>query len=243
MKRLAIAVFLLLMAGVRLYADGTRVLSSETRVISAYKLEASDTVPDKTLTMRLLDTGYEEFTNSEIISTPIDARDADYKVFYWVLGGNIYTSQDIDFTFGPMWLNGLESSGKYIPFTLTLSHMSSKVGNSVLAVNKAPTSIPVTFLGFDFEYADKTEYPATFAVTDSQVSKTVSYNMSTYTEIYSGSTRINDYSYDVCSYWNRMGVAVIHLQIDESGVTTTTSQQLPDGMYYSTVTVTIATGT
>ena len=244
MKKATVLLTILIVAAFAIHADGIRVLESETKVISAYKLETSDTVPEKTLTIRLLDSNYEEFEDAAIVSTPIDARDSDYVAFYWVLGGNVFGNQSIDFSFGPMWQNGLESSGKYIPFTMTLSHQSSKGGNSILAVNKAPTSIPITFLNFDFKYADKTDYPATFSVAGTTVSgKSVTYDMSYYTKIYSGETEINDYSYDVCSYWNRMGIAVIHLQIDDSGVTTTTSEQLPDGMYYSNVTVTITTGT
>ena len=128
---------------------------------------------------------------------------------------------------------------------MTLTHVSSKVGNSVLACNKDSVSLAVSYMGYDFNYADKTTYPANaISVTNQSTSATVSYDMgTTYTKVKkNGSTA--SYTESVCSYWTRMGLATIHLQINENGVPTVgAATQLPDGMYYSTVIVNIEMGT
>ena len=237
-KATAISLILLLSVSL-LFAEDKRVLDSETRVISAYKLGVSAETQVQVLTLRMMDTNNSEFEESEIISTPLEARDSDYSVFYWVLGGNVYNSVSLTFSFGPMWQNGLSSSGKYIPYTMTLSHISSKVGNSVLACNKASVSLPVSFLGYDFYYADSVSYPNSVSVSGSAQSATVTYDMSTSYTTVKKDGNVASYPYDVCSYWNRMGQAIIHLNINGNAVPEGSNTQLPDGMYYSNVVILI----
>lgn len=237
-KAAAISLILLLSVSL-LFSEDKRVLDSETRVISAYKLGASAETQVQVLTLRMMDTNNTEFEESEIISTPLEARDSDYSVFYWVLGGNVYNSVSLTFNFGPMWLNGLANSGKYIPYTMTLSHISSKVGNSVLACNKAAVSLPVSFLGYDFNYADSVSYPNSVSVSGSAQSATVTYDMSTSYTTVKKDGNVVSYPYDVCSYWNRMGQAIIHLNINGNAVPEGSNIQLPDGMYYSNVVILI----
>lgn len=244
MRRIVVIAIILLAFIPMLFADGTRILDSETKEISAYKLSLSEnSVPNQTMTLRLLNSNYDEFYANEIIGTPLDARDSDYPAFYWVLGGNIFSSVTLTFSFGPMWQYG-QANSSAIPYKLKLTHTSSRVENTILACNKASTSVPISFLGYDFRYADSVSYPNEISVSDTAGTATVSYNMNTsYTTIqYNGQTATN-YPYSVCNYWTRMGQATLHLQINENGVTTTNNTQLPDGMYYSTVTVTITTGT
>lgn len=242
MRKALIAIMMLLIV-CSVFAGDIRDLDSETKVISAYKLASIDDVESQMLTLRMMDVNSAEFEENEIVVTPMDARDTDYPTYYWVLGGNIFGQVSLSFSFGPMWQNGLESSGKYIPYQMTLTHVSSKVGNSVLACNKSSVSLPVTFMGYDFRYADSVSYPATVSVSNTAKTATVTYNMNTsYTTIEKNGSPAN-YPYDVCSYWNRMGLATIHLQIDENGVPTGSSTQLPDGMYYSNIAITITAGT
>ena len=228
------------------FADGTRVLDSETKVISAYKRGITDQVQEQMLTIRMMDTNSSEFENSEIVVTPLDSRDSDYPVFYWVLGGNIYHSVSVTFLFEPMWKDGLSSSGKYIPYTLKLSHVSSKVGNSVLVCDRPSVSLPISFMGYEFYYADSVDYPENpiTIVPGANGSATVSYDMSTnYTRVKQNGNSVS-YSGNVCSFWNRMGLATIHLMINSNAIPTnvTGAAQLPDGMYFSTVTVSITSG-
>ena len=227
-----------------LFAEGTRVLDSETKVVSAYKLGTTAQVQDPMLTLRMMDVNNAEFEASETVATPVEARDTDYSTFYWVLGGNVFGPVSLTFSFGPMWQNGLQSSGKYIPYKMTLTHVSSKVGNSVLACNKASVSLPVTYMDYDFRYADSISYPSSVSVTNTAKTATVSYNLNTsYTTVEQNGS-VASYPYGVCSYWNRMGLATIHLQINENGVPTVgTATQLPDGMYYANISITIVSGT
>lgn len=242
-KATAIAILMIFFVSA-LFAEGTRVLDSETKVVSAYKLGVSAEVQDPMLTLRMMDINNAEFEASEIVATPMEARDTDYSTFYWVLGGNVFGPVSLTFSFGPMWQNGLQSSGKYIPYKMTLTHVSSKVGNSVLACNKASVSLPITYMDYDFRYADSTSYPSTVSVTNTAKTATVSYNLNTsYTTVEQNGSAAN-YPYSVCSYWNRMGLATIHLQINENGVPTVgTATQLPDGMYYANISITIVSGT
>ena len=242
-KATAIAILIISLVSA-LFAEGTRVLDSETKVISAYKLGVSADVQVPMLTLRMMDINNAEFEASEIVATPLEARDNDYSTFYWVLGGNVFGRVSLTFSFGPMWQNGLQSSGKYIPYKMTLTHVSSKVGNSVLACNKASVSVPITFMDYDFRYADSVSYPAAVSVTNTAKTSTVSYDMSTsYTTVEQNGSAAS-YPYGVCSYWNRMGLATIHLQINENGVPTVgTATQLPDGIYYANISITITSGT
>ena len=243
-KGLTISIFLFSLV-FALFADGRHALDSETRVISAYKLGLTEQSQEQVLTLRMMDGNSAEFEDSEIAVTPLDARNTDYPAFYWVLGGNIYRTVSVTFSFGPMWQEGQSSSNKYIPYTMTLSHVSSKVGNSVLACNKDSVSLSVSFMGYDFNYADKTTYPNTVTVTNTSKTATVSYDLGTsYTKVKKNGNTAS-YPNAVCSYWTRMGKGTIHLNINENAVPTTgqNATQLPDGMYYSNVTVTITSNT
>lgn len=242
MKKIITIIFILFSLFSFAFADGTRILDSETKVISAYKL-SSTSGQEPVLTIRLMDGNNAEFEASEILVTPLEARDNDYAAFSWVLGGNVYRGVTLSFSFGPMWKEGLQSTNKNIPYKMTLTHISSKVGNSVLACNKASVSLPVDFLGYEFRYADSVNYPAAVTVNKTAQTATVSYDMGTsYTTVTRNGNSAN-YTGIVCSYWNRMGLATIHLQINEDGVPTASNTALPDGMYYSTVVITITMGT
>ncbi len=239
MKKTILLAFLFLFLVHAVFAGETRVLDSETRVISAYKhsTAASEQIP--VTTIRLIDSNNVEFEASEILVTPLDARGIDYPAFSWVLGGNIYGSVSLSFSFGPMWLDGDANTGRSIPYTMTLSHISSKVGNTTLACNKASVSVPISFLGYEFNYADSFTYPNTVSVNTSAGTAAVTYNLNTsYTTVKKNGTAAN-YPYTVCNYWNRMGLATIFLKINENGVPTGSSTALPDGIYYSTVVITI----
>ena len=242
-KAITISIFLFSLVSA---LSASRVLDSETKVISAYKLGVTELVQEQVLTLRMMDINNAEFDEAEIVVTPLDARNSDYPAFFWVLGGNIYRTVTISFTFGPMWQEGNSSSNKYIPYTMKLEHVSSKVGNSVLACNKDSVSLPVSFMGYDFNYADKTTYPnAVTSVTNSSKSATVTYDMGTsYTKVKQNGVTAG-YSGSVCSYWTRMGKGTIHLNINENAVPTTgqNATQLPDGMYYANITVTITPNT
>ena len=254
MKKTTAIVIILLILIASAYAEGTRVLESGSKIISAYKLSiSSESVPQEQVTLRLMTSDNEEFGAFEILGTPLDARDSDYPAFYWVLGGNRYGNVSLEFEFFPMWRYAEENTSA-IPYKVMLSHVTSKVGNTVLAINKDSVSLPIEFLNaYKFYYADSVSYsPAAvedpgIAVSGTSNSATVLYNLKTsYTRVTTLDDVAADYQYSVCNYWTRMGLAIIHLQIDASGVTTSDAAssgiQMPDGMYYATVKVTIVSG-
>lgn len=226
--------------------DEIRTLSSESKTITAFKNEVSEDVPGQSITLRMLNVNKADFFEDATVSIPIDARDNDYPAFYWVMAGNIYGELEIEFTFYPMWQNNDSETGYYIPYTLKFAHQTSKVGNAPIAVNKASTSLPVSYLGYDFYYADSVALSSDSAisVSDSEQTASVTYDIRTNTTVEKDGSPVNDYPNDVCSTWNRIGLATLHMEIDADGKTTVGSvSQLPDGIYYSTIRVEVTPGT
>lgn len=239
MKRLASLTFFIVVILCVLAAESVETLSFETKILTAYKNEMSGLAPDPILSLRLLDERSTEFFRDANISLPIEARDNDYPAFYWIIAGNVFGPLTVEFTVSPMWLDDSPATGTYIPFSLTFSHQVSRIGNAVIVVNGESASLPVSFLQYELSYADSVSFPSgtTMPVTGTNATRTVLYDMSQNTTAEEEGQSVV-YVLNVCNNWNRIGMATMHLQIDADGKTLSPSaSQLPDGLYFSTVTV------
>ena len=243
MKRIVLSAVLLFAILCFLSAGSVETLSFETKIITAYKNEMSGLVPEPILSLRLLDEKSLEFFSNDTVSLPIEARNNDYPAFYWIIAGNVFGNLTVEFTVSPMWLDDTPETA-YIPFSLEFDHQISRVGNAVIVVNGDPASLPVSFLQYDFSYADAVSFPSgsTLSVAGTPGSRTVLYNMSQNTTVQEEGQSVV-YVLNVCNNWNRIGLATMHLEIDEDGKTLPPGGvQLPDGLYFSTVRVEVTPG-
>lgn len=239
MKRFVSLTVLTLFILSALAAGSVETLTFETKVITAYKNEMSGLAPEPIMSLRLLDEGSIEFFTDETVSLPIEARNNDYPAFYWVIAGNVFGPLTVEFSVSPMWLDDSSETGTFIPFSLTFAHQTSRVGNAVIAVNRESASLPVAFLQYEFSYADAVSYPSgsSISVSGAPAVLSVLYDMSQNTTVEEEGEEVV-YALNVCNNWNRIGVATMHLAIDEDGKTLSPSvSQLPDGLYFSTIRV------
>lgn len=235
--------FLAIMIQFSLFGETT--LDSGQKKISAFKTAISSDIPEPTVGLRFLNSYEENIPTGGIVAIPENARSNNYDAFTWILSGNVYGLVDLSFSFGPMYLGGLpkdtttaDSSSKVIPYTMTLSHTATRVGNTTIGQTKrtsasgAPISFSYNGTSYDFYYADSvTVTNIDSSITTTTKTATFSYNMKTNTYV------ANYPSVNVCNYWNRYGLGVINLGIssDASGK--------DDGVYRANVVVTITSGT
>ncbi|MBR2281354.1 MAG: hypothetical protein IJ863_01890 [Spirochaetales bacterium] len=238
-KALAAILMLSLLAVSVVNADGELVVKSEaSKVITAYKSLITEGVPDKAVSLRLLDANDLEFYTGETVMLPINARSTEYEAFSWVLGGNIYGELTLSFSFGPMYLEDDDSSPWMIPYKVVLKHTSSRIGNTAIPTGKesgAATSILNRFTGYYFKYADSVTGSGASTEVES-ASKTISvvYNMSTYTKVTDVSNATVSYTGGVCDHWNRYGTAEITMDITADGKNSS-GVPFSDGVYYASV--------
>lgn len=238
------------------FADNSYVLYQDpsVKVITAYKNQVTTgTPPALTANIRLMDSSQKEFDANDVLSIPVNSRNTEYGAFSWVLSGNAYNNVILKLKFKQMCLGGRETniSAQYIPYEVKLVYGTSRVGNSVLKVNTQSTSSnPVintfTTPNYRFFYADSVSGAyasidsASVAASVNQGEEEVSvlYNMKTNTKVQdaNGNNKKDQYTLNVCDYWNRTGYVFIKLLIAQDGTWASDSSiPLVDGVYYATV--------
>lgn len=250
MKKTLFVILILAIFSFLLFADPEYSnIGSDEKIITAYKRAATTgNVPSASeLSLRILDSNNREIIDSDYIEMPLNSRNSDYDTFSWVFSGYAYGQIKLKFTFYPMYWEEV-AGNEYIPYDVTASHTQSRIGNTTIAVNRvsgATSKIQSEFSTHSFLYADSaTTDPAsgTISVTNQNKSITFTYNMSTYTKVYNSSgTQINNYSYNVCNYWNRYGQASVKMKITSEGKKVGTSTNFSDGSYYANVVAEIIT--
>ncbi len=156
-KIIIISILLLVTASALFASD---IVYAGTKEVTAYKRSYSEgIVPDLTYTIRVIDPDSIEAPDGVVIIIPESSRRADFMAFSWVVSGNAYSKVKVDLTFSPMfWEKDSSGTAMRIPYSVTLSHSASRVGNSMIPVGRYPTAsaIPVTnsFTPYDFNYCD-----------------------------------------------------------------------------------------
>lgn len=212
MKKTVFVLFAISLAvQVCLFADGGNYVpvegASATKYITAYKNQNTGTLPDLSISLRLLDAADSEFTeDGKELTLPVDARGSYYKAFSWVLAGNAFGPINLTFTFARMTLNGAKTSTQteYVPYQVKMVYGSSKVGNSVIQMNAESTAqayVSNSFTGttYRMKYADSISGGAVASLSSSNgefpssdpsdnsvgnpFTVTLTYNMSTKTKV------------------------------------------------------------
>jgi len=240
------------------------IVSTGSKEVTAYKHSYTDQVPDMVYAVRVIDPDSVEVSDDVVINIPESSRRADYQAFSWILSGNVYGTVSVSLTFSPMYWEKDSQNGMIIPYEVSFSHVSSRVGNTMIPVGRYPTQSATAFnngfTDYDYYYCDDVAFydaggsqiPAT-AVSDyalktnstvsvNSVPKTVNvrYNITTYTKIYKNSVEIDSYGYEVCDYWNRRGNAYVNLAITDDSKHVDTHELYDNGMYYATVVITVS---
>ena len=244
MKKTLLVLFIMLVS-LMLFAEE---LGSSSKVITAYKRHMTEgQIPAEELTLRLIDSNNNEFYNNSEIGLPLDSRNTDYPAFSWVFSGNVFTAVKMELSFGPMYWEANNESTSIIPYDITLSHTSTRVGNTSIPINKASTV--TTYItndfasGYYFKYADSVTFSSsTVSVTNTVQTITLTSNMKTNTIIHnsSGADVKSSYTLDVCDYWNRLGNAIIKLKITSDGKQVGGNTAFEEGYYYANVQVVLS---
>lgn len=249
MKKIVLVLFALSLAvQACLFADdGTYVPvegTSATKIITAYKNQNAGSLPDLSISIRLLDAADSEFTeNGKELNLPVDARGSYYKAFSWVLAGNAFGTVNLTFSFARMTLNGANTNTQteYVPYQVKMVYGSSKVGNSVIQMNAQSTAqayVSNSFAGTTYRmlYADSIsngavaslntnggEAPATNSVGNA-FNVALTYNMSSNTQVKDANNADKKSEYinkvtqnnhaNVCDYWNRTGTVYVKLLVN-----------------------------
>lgn len=263
-KRIIVFLFL---SGVFLSCVFPETWSSQ---ITAYKTNVTaGTPPNPVCTLfRILSP-----TNSEISSEkkepewiPNSYRNSEFDAFTWVLGGNVFGSVNVSFTFHPMFID-TENEDDYIPYVVELNHSNSRIGNTAISTGvgneTTSSSYAMTndYTDYDYFFADSVVFEGnenSCEVFSSEETITVTYDMSKNTVIKQGTTVIHDrnaqtgaitnYNLSVCNYWNRYGSGTVLLKINADGSRLTShplysseSTKFSSGDYYAEVVVSIWT--
>lgn len=247
MKKILI-LFLLIISASLVFADDPptlNTLGSASKMITAYKRRMSGSLPEPELQLRLLDPNDSEFSENYLVDLPLNARDNEYVAFTWVLSGNIYHQVSLEFTFGPMTKEGSSTNqaNRIIPYDVKLAHTQTRIGNTPIRVGGVSNVVSFmtnNFTDYKYKYADNVTGAGTVAVSGSQASKTMAYDMSEYTKVYNASeVELQSYPLEVCDYWNRYGSATVTLKIGADGKRTDNNQTIDDGVYYANVKVVV----
>ena len=241
------------------------VVSSGTKEVTAYKRSYSEgVIPDLVYSIRVIDPDSVEANDGVVINIPESSRRADFLAFSWVVSGNAYSTVNVDITFSPMFWEKDSASAMRIPYSVTISHVASRVGNSMIPVGRYPTNsaIPVnnTFTPYDYNSCDDVEFYeggskiSTVADSDYAISTTTpvevknssrtitaKYNIAKYTKIYNNDSEVTSYDYAVCDYWNRRTSAYVNLAITDDSKDVDTGELYDNGIYYANVVIEIST--
>ena len=242
-------------------------LAGLTKTITAYKtsIPSGSTVPDLTVSIRLVNSMNREITESgetSVIGIPISERNTAYAAFSWYLSGNAYEDIYITFTFGQMRYgkdsNPTSESTRYIPYEVRLVHDSSTVDNAAIPVNAASNlqtykvnSYSGTSYRFYYadgvtnaalDYSSATPVSVTTGDENGEVKTTVTYNMHSNTVVKNTNGQVvTSYSLNVCDYWNRSGTAYVTLKATSSNKWTDNDNvTLSNGNYYAPVYVEVS---
>ncbi len=240
---------------------------SGTKEVTAYKRSyTAGTVPDMVYSIRVIDPDSIEAPDGVVINIPESSRRADYMAFSWIVSGNAYSTVKVDITFSPMlWEKQTGSSVMRIPYTVTLGHSASRVGNTMIPVGRYPTDSAVpfnnSFTTYDYNYCDdgkfykedgsriETTADSDYALTantgieviNESVTLTAKYNIAQYTKIYNGNNEVTNYGLSVCDYWNRRSSAYVNLAITDDSKDVDTGALYDNGIYYANVVIAIST--
>jgi len=262
MKRTLLSLILVLLALPAIFSGD--VLSTDSKDITAYKRLFVLVAPDPDYSIRVLGSAENELNLNEDSEIPESSRQASFKTFSWVASGNIWGQITVTLTFAPMYWSGDSSSTMIIPYDVILRHTSSRIGNTTIAVNRAPGSAATLFSNEysseSFYYADDVSFEYNGAavstrtlttennaiemvdaiqISTSPKSITAKYNLSSRSSVVDTNGNPTTNTYSVCDYWNRRGSAYIYLRITSDGRSETNNTLFDNGMYYANVTVQI----
>ena len=260
MKKTTMTIVLLIIPCLLVFAD--TLLNTDSRNITAYKRKATSGVPGiEGPYVRVIDPDEGEIIEGEVVNVPESSRQAFFNAFSWIVSGNVYGKINVTISFGPMYWRGDSSSTMIIPYDVQLKHTSSRIGNTVVPVGRAPTSsakkVTNDYSTNYFYYADEVKYycdsaaVATTAESDSSIVTTgdikitnaaktvrVEYDMSENSLVYDANDNQISNPYQVCDYWNRRGNAYLYLRITTDGKTEGNSgTAFTNGIYYADVTI------
>ena len=242
MRKLKIALVLLLIPAAILLADGLTVLSTSSSIISAYKTKWIGNMPASSLELRILDYNSSEMESGSDLTMSINTRNQEFEAFSWVLGGNIYTAVSVTFTFGRMFWESDSTTTEIIPYSVKLEHVSSRIGNTAIPVGQKSNSVsPFTndFTQYSFYYADYVSgsgVTVDVGTTESEEA-VLTYDMSSKTVVKNSSGNEVTYGENVCNYWNRTGKATVKLKITSEGYKLNTTTSYSAGTYYAAIRV------
>ena len=244
MRKTAFLFILLILFCFCLPADDLQVVSSTSRMISAFKTSWTGSLPNQTVELRILDYNTNEINSGEDITMSINTRNQAFEAFSWVLGGNIYKAVTLTFTFGPMYWEADTGATEIIPYSVKLEKVSSRIGNTAIPIGQTSNSVsPFTneFSPYSFYYADSITGEGTTDVNTGSVIKTLTYNMSTYTVVKNSGGSTVTYTESVCNYWNRTGKATVTLKITSEGYKVNTTTSYAAGTYFAAIRVEVST--
>lgn len=222
-------------------------IDSVSKIITAYKRKVNENIPSGEARFRVLNSDMNEIVAGDTIALPINSRSSSYSAFSWVFSGNVFGEMTVEFTFDPMWYENDEETEEYLPYSVSLKHSSSRIGNVTIRTNEVSQASGYNETGFstyNFKYADKCTFDKTAAnVTNESQTITATYNMQTFTKVFNknGGDATATYPYSVCDHWNRYGAASVVIDINPDG--SNKNQNGPvyeNGTYYANVTVAIS---
>ena len=265
-RTLMTIIMLIILSSVCVFADAS-MIESNSKDITAYKRLQTTGVPaEEGPYIRILDPDEGEIVDGEIINIPETSRQAFFHAFSWIVSGNEYGIINISLTFKPMYWHGesTSTSTKIVPYDVQIKHTSSRIGNTVVPIRRAPTSsakkVTNDYSTNYFYYADNVDFYlnnaaiATSAESDSSVYTTgdikvttsdktvrIEYDMSDYSKVYNANDVQITNPNTVCDYWNRRGNVYMYLRITSNGRSEgNNSTAFTSGMYYADVVVGIA---
>ena len=260
-KTLMTIIILLVLSSLCVFAEAS-LINSDSKDITAYKRIPTTGVPaQEGPYIRILDPDEGEIISGEIINIPETSRQAFFHAFSWIISGNLYGIVNITLTFNPMYWHGDDTSNMIIPYDVQIKHTSSRIGNTVVPIRRAPTSsakkVTNDYSTNYFYYADNVDFYlgnsaiATSAESDSSVVTTgdikvtngaktvrIEYDMSDYSQVYNANDVQIANPNTVCDYWNRRGNVYMYLRITSAGKAEGNGgAAFTNGMYYADVVV------
>ena len=248
-KNYSITIFLLVVILLPLFSDETA-----SKVLTAFKRTAINTIPAEVAMIRIIDPESDDITAGGEIVIPKYVRGSNYTAFTWVVFGNSYGPLELQFSFYPLVLDGDEnvsSANKIIPYKVKLNYSTTMVGDYVIDTTNANTNTEQERIACDF-LSNRFFYFCDSISIDNEVvlvdgsgykNKTVQFNMSSQSRVVQdGENNAEEevtYSYTVCNYWTRRGVAIVDLLISDDGYSLDGGTIFTDGTYEASVVLSI----
>lgn len=236
-----------------LFADPAE--ASGSRTITGYKNLQSEAVPDSIYLVRIIDPNTLDVAENDNLAIPLAYRGSDYQAFSFFCYGTLWGNVQLSFTFNPMWLKGQPEGDDYIPYSVTMEHVSSLVSGATVPINRESVStVPVkcSFLDYWFIYADQVQVSSgsnysnntviSTSVTNTAKTLSFKYYLGQYTKVQNVNGETVTYTGSVCDYWNRNGTCTVNLNITSDGKhSDNMSLSYKNGTYSASVVVTITT--